>query len=92
MKQFKEILVCVIGATPQIITETIYALAHKNPSIYINEIFIITTSTGKKQIEETLIKKGIFKKLIKEYKFPSLEIKPSSIIVIKDTNGKEIET
>lgn len=91
MKQFKEILVCVIGATPQIITETIYALAHKNPSIYINEIFIITTSTGKKQIEETLIKKGILKKLIKEYKLPSLEIKPSSIIVIKDRNGKEID-
>ncbi|ODA43496.1 hypothetical protein THER_1777 [Thermodesulfovibrio sp. N1] len=61
MEKFKEILVCVIGATPQIITETIYALANKNPPVYIDEIFIITTSTGKKQIENTLIKKRDFK-------------------------------
>lgn len=91
MEQFKEILVCVIGATPQIITETIYALAHKNPPVYINEIFIVTTSTGKKQIENSLIKKGILKKLLHEYELPSLGIKPSSIIVIKDKDGKEID-
>jgi len=91
MEKFKEILVCVIGATPQIITETIYALANKNPPVYIDEIFIITTSTGKKQIENTLIKKGILKQLLKEYKLPSLDIKTSSIIVIKDKNDKEID-
>jgi len=91
MEQFKEILVCVIGATPQIITETIYALAHKNPPVYIDEMYIITTSTGKKQIENTLIKKGILKQLLKEYKLPLLDIKTSSILVIKDKDGKEID-
>lgn len=32
---FREILVFVAGATPQIITETIYALSQKIPPVYL---------------------------------------------------------
>lgn len=91
MNRYKEILVCVIGGTPQIITETLYALANKKPPVYIDEIFIITTSTGRKQIENELIKKEILKQFLLEYNLPSVELKPSSIIVIKDKNNNEID-
>lgn len=88
---FKEVLVCVAGATPQIITETLYALANKNPPVYINEIYIITTAVGKKLIEENLLKKGILNKLLDDYNLPSIKIDENSIIVIKDRNGFEID-
>lgn len=91
MEKFKEVLVCVIGATPQIITETIYALANKTPPVCIDEIFVITTATGKRQIENALIKNGVLEQLINEYGLPPVKINPSSIIVIKDKNGNEIE-
>lgn len=91
MNRYKEVLVCVIGGTPQIITETLYALANKEPPVYIDEIFIITTSTGKKQIENALIKKEILKQFLVEYNLPPLEIKPLQIIVIKDKNNNEID-
>ncbi|MGC8937609.1 MAG: CRISPR-associated ring nuclease Csm6 [Thermodesulfovibrio sp.] len=91
MEKFKEILVCVIGGIPQIITETLYALSQSTPPVNIEEMYIITTSTGKKQIENALIEKGILKQFLTEYDLPQIEIKPSSIIVIKDKDGNEID-
>jgi len=37
---FKEILIFVAGTTPQIITETIYALSQKTRPVYPDELFI----------------------------------------------------
>lgn len=54
-RQFKEILVCVIGATPQIVTETIYALTNKTPSVYPDKIYIVTTTIGKEKIQKYLL-------------------------------------
>jgi len=89
VKKFKEILVCVIGGTPQIVTETIYALASKLPPVYVEEIFIITTSAGRKQLENSLIKKGKLDELINEYSLPPIKLNP--IVVIKDRDGNEID-
>lgn len=87
---FREILIFVAGATPQIITETIYALSQKNPPIYPDEIYVITTSTGGKYINSTLLKKGILEEMEKEYNLPRIPLTKNSIIVVKDSKGKEI--
>ncbi|HWP42361.1 MAG TPA: CRISPR-associated ring nuclease Csm6 [Blastocatellia bacterium] len=42
----KHILVAVMGKTPQIITETLYALMRQKPRVSITDIYIITTSEG----------------------------------------------
>ena len=55
---FKEVLIFVAGTTPQIITETIYALSQKHTAVSPDAIFIITTSTGRRKIEDTLLKQG----------------------------------
>ena len=47
----KNILVAVSGLTPQVISETLYCLSVKK-KIRIDEIFVITTTEGKKNIEE----------------------------------------
>jgi CRISPR-associated protein (TIGR02584 family) len=87
----KNILICVAGATPQVITETIYALSKKSPPVYINELFVITTSYGKQLIEKRLIQEGILNSLIKEYDLPEISFSEQSILVIKDIEGNELE-
>lgn len=80
----KEILVCVAGATPQIITETIYALAMKDPPIYIDELYIITTKKGEEIIKDVLIGGGILNSLFNEYGLSRTKI--TDIITIKNDN------
>lgn len=90
-KDFKEILILVAGATPQIITETIYALSQKNPQVHPDEMYIITTNTGKRCIKEALLGKGILKALADEYSLPALELKEDSFIIVKDPSGQELD-
>jgi CRISPR-associated protein (TIGR02584 family) len=87
----KEVFIFVAGATPQIITETIYALSQKDPPVYPHEIYIITTSTGKKIIKDTLVKKGILNELFTEYNIPPVTLKDDSFIVPKDENNRELD-
>jgi CRISPR-associated protein (TIGR02584 family) len=83
-QKFKEVLVCVAGATPQIITETIYALAMKDPPIYIDELYIITTKKGEEIIKDVLIGGGILNSLFNEYGLSRTKI--TDIITIKNDN------
>ena len=83
----KNILICVAGATPQVITETIYALSRKSPPVHIDELHVITTSYGRELISEKLIKEGILEKLIREYKLPPLRFTEEQITIIKDRDN-----
>ncbi|MCF6149117.1 MAG: TIGR02584 family CRISPR-associated protein [Candidatus Kuenenia sp.] len=80
----KDILICVAGATPQIITETIYALSKTMPPVFVKELYVITTSYGKQLIVDALIRQGILRQLIKEYKLPEIPFTEDSFIVIKE--------
>ena len=84
----KEIFIFIVGTTPQIATETLYALHNKKPSIHPDEINIITTITGKDIIEKKLIKSGSLIRFYKEF-----GIKPvlPSIFVITDKSGKPLD-
>jgi len=88
---YKEIFIFITGSTPQVITESICALALKKPPVHPDEIFIITTCKGKTIAENALIGKGILKKLCEEYHLPQISLKESSFIVPADCSGKEIE-
>lgn len=65
----KRILIAVCGLTPQIITETLYALVHRTPSWIPDEIHIITTTQGKKKIQDTLLdtQTGYFNAFCEQY-------------------------
>lgn len=89
-KVFKEILIFVAGATPQIITETLWALITQEDPVYPDEIFIITTLTGKRCIEEALFTRKILQEFQQEYNLPEIPLKRDSIIVLKDLNGVEL--
>jgi CRISPR-associated protein Csx14 len=87
----KEVFIFVAGSTPQIITETIYALSQKTPPVYTDEIYIVTTSKGEKLIKDTLTGREILKGLAKEYNLPELELNDNSFIVAKDSAGNAID-
>lgn len=50
----KQILLCVAGLTPQIITETLYVLTQQRNQV-IDEIRVITTLKGRDRIRESLL-------------------------------------
>lgn len=91
MDKFKELLIFVAGATPQIITETLYAFSQKQPPVFPDEIYIITSTTGRQKIEETLLKRGILKKMIKEYSLPEIWLNKHSFIIVSDSHGNELD-
>ncbi|MCX7974338.1 MAG: CRISPR-associated ring nuclease Csm6 [Candidatus Aminicenantes bacterium] len=90
MGDWKEIFVFVVGTSPQVITETIYALGTAKPPIFPDEIYVLTTAVGKQNIIETIIKKNIIAELIKEYNFPEFNLIEKNILVPRDTNGSEL--
>ncbi len=92
----RNILISVLGSTPQILTETLWCLKVQR-GIDIDEIVVITTSFGKKLIIEgrgdlppLLGKDGVFEKFCKEFKTRP-KFTDRSILVIKDKDGNELD-
>ncbi len=88
----KNILVAVVGLSPQVITETLYGIYQSGRKIH--KIVIITTNQGKKKIFESLVvgKHSFFNRFLEEYDIPkeSILFDHDSIHVIKDEYGNEI--
>lgn len=91
MGEWREIFVFVVGTSPQVITETVYALGISKPSVFLDEIYVITTATGKKNVVDSIIKRNIIQELIKEYGFPPINFTVDNILVPKYRNGIEID-
>jgi hypothetical protein len=89
--KFKEVLIFVAGGTPQIITETIYGMAHQKPPIEPDEIHIITTTHGRQAIKENLIDSGRFREFCKEFKIKEDILKDDSIVIVRDGKGSPLE-
>lgn len=88
---FREIFIFVAGATPQVITETIYALSLANPPVHPHEVRIITTTLGRKRIQETLIGQGMLRSLTDEYGLPQIALAEESFVVPVGASGEPLE-
>jgi len=88
----RRILVAALGMTPQIITETIYALrvAAAEP-FAVNEVRIVTTERGKQQAETTLITGGQLAALCREYDLGDIRFDADCIEVIRDGRGPGLQ-
>jgi CRISPR-associated protein (TIGR02584 family) len=92
----RNILISVLGSTPQILTETLWCLKVQK-GIDIDEVFVITTSYGKrliiegtKDLEPLLGNGGVFEKFCKEFKtYPKFTER--NIFVIRDRAGNELD-
>lgn len=88
----KKTLLCALGLTPQILTETIYALSvgSKTRAPWIpDEIFVVTTERGYRniQLELTHPQSGQLNQLCKDYGLPALSIPEENIVLLKSGDG-----
>jgi len=90
----RRILLAVTGLTPQIVTETLFALAVDGAEKFIpTEIHIITTQEGANRIRLSLLDNvsGQFHALCKEYNLPPIVFPLSHIHVIPDATGLPLD-
>ncbi len=91
MENKRNILLCVAGLTPPIITETLYVLAVKE-KIRIDEIQVITSTIGKKIVKERLFDSGKWREFCNDYPNETkvLQFDLDCLEILKDANGLEL--
>jgi CRISPR-associated protein (TIGR02584 family) len=90
----RRILVCATGLSPQIVTETIYALSVvQKPAWIPTEVRLITTSRGAEYARLMLLseKPGWFQQLLRDWHLPPIQFDETHIEVLRDSNGGYLE-
>lgn len=86
----RKILLVSSGLTPQVVTETIYALAVKPDDPWIpTEVHLVTTRQGKEIVRHALLnpEHGHFHALINEYHLPKIVFSMKNVHVIRNEKG-----
>jgi len=88
----RNIMLATSGESPQVITETLYAI-HKDPDQYAwpDEIRMITTNMGEKLAQEGLLNEGHLKRLCAEIGRPVPLFGKAQILIIPDTDGNPVD-
>lgn len=90
----RRILLAVTGLSPQIVTETLYALAVKQtPAFVPTEIHLITTGKGAEHARLNLLSDAIgwFQRLRRDWDLPTIAFTPQHIHTIPGSNGAPLE-
>lgn len=93
----RRILLAVTGLSPQIVTETVYALAVKPPRdedpFVPTEIHLLTTRQGADNARLNLLsgKPGWFHQLCKDYCLPKIAFDETHIHVLCDATGQPLD-
>lgn len=91
------VLVAGIGTSPAVLTETVWALAHRETPQVPDEIVVITTKTGKARLRTDLIESGVWRDLVDALvraQIPGaarLRLGETSVRVLPDADGNEID-
>lgn len=89
----RRILLAVTGLSPQIVTETLYALYKvQKPAFMPTEVHLLTTTEGKKRASLNLLSEdeGWFHRLRKDYALPAIHFNNDCIHVLKDINDEPL--
>ncbi len=90
----RRVLLAVAGLSPQILTETLYALAQSESEAFIpTEIYLITTVEGANRARLMLLseKPGWFHRLRREYALPEIDFSLENIRLIHDADGTPLD-
>ncbi|MBK7955058.1 MAG: TIGR02584 family CRISPR-associated protein [Candidatus Accumulibacter sp.] len=91
----RRILVAVTGLSPQIVTETLYALAvaPAQAPFVPTEIHLITTRSGAEKARLALLsdEPGWFHHLCRDYALPPIRFNAETIHVLEDADGQVLE-
>ncbi len=91
----RRVLLTVSGLSPQVITETVYALAitpDPDERFVPTEIHALTTTLGKQRISAALFSPGLskFPSLCSEYGLPADAFGPAMVHVVCDAKGQPL--
>ncbi|MBO7411188.1 MAG: TIGR02584 family CRISPR-associated protein [Ottowia sp.] len=88
----RSVLLAVTGMSPQVVTETLYALAIEENPFIPDEVHIITTVKGREKAIAGLLGDKQLEKLKKDYPLlAQVKFDESCIHVFHDADGEEIE-
>lgn len=90
----RRILLAVTGLSPQIVTETLYALAVTGNPVWVpTEIRLITTRRGAQEAQRTLLSEdpGWFHRLCADYRLPAIAFGDNDIHVITGPRGRPLD-
>lgn len=90
----RRILLAVTGLSPQVITETLYALAvQREPAFVPSEIHVITTREGAERAKLALLSEdpGWFHRLRADYELPAIDFDAQRIHVLADGSGTALD-
>lgn len=85
----RTLLLAVTGMSPQVITETLYAL-HHGGHCWPDGIRLLTTVQGAKRAWEGLVEQGQLRRLAAELGVPEVPFSRSDILVVPDANGTPV--
>jgi CRISPR-associated protein (TIGR02584 family) len=86
----KNILLAITGASPQVVTETLYAL-HIEGKTFPDEVIVITTNGSKAMLMEGFFTNGHLTAMQQEYDMAHFIFDESNILLIEDEQGNPIE-
>lgn len=89
----RRVLLAVTGLSPQVVTETVYALTQKTePPFVPTEVHLFTTAEGAERARLTLLsdEPGWFQRLRRDYGLPKIELSEQTIHVLRDPSGRLI--
>lgn len=86
MSENKNILITVLGSSPQVITETLFALKDNN---FPKKVIVFTTEHGASQIKKLSLHQKI-EALCKDYNLAVPTLNDDDIYTVKDLNGNNI--
>lgn len=90
----RRVLLAVCGLSPQIVTETLYALAAQEHDPFIpTEVHLITTAEGARRAELSLLSDdlGWFHKLCTDYHLPGISFNRHHIHVMRDAGERAMD-
>ncbi|MDW8224224.1 MAG: CRISPR-associated ring nuclease Csm6 [Gemmatales bacterium] len=96
--QHENILVATIGISPAVLTETVWALAHRSPPVVVDRVIVITTKRGKDDLLQKLLGEQSaqwvrLQQVLQKNGYhvqDKLRLHPSDIRII-EANGQELE-
>ncbi len=90
----RRILLCVAGLSPQIVTETLYALTVTGEPRFIpTEVHLLTTAEGAERARLTLLsdEPGWFHQLRRDYGLPAIRFSLDAIHILRAVDGRPLD-
>ncbi|MBE0472312.1 MAG: TIGR02584 family CRISPR-associated protein [Methyloprofundus sp.] len=85
----KNILLAIMGVSPQVLTETLYAI-HMQGGAFPDEVYLITSANAKAKAVEWLFEKGKIEQLKAHHGLPDFKFCLSHILLMEHDDGEAV--